>query len=617
MRRVYSLRKCRMILHQSFSWFKRHEPHLSSEVCTKWQRELRALEQAIFSNEREQASKLAKEIEVLAHQHFRKPLWRQGVDLIVAILIALLIATVVRQTWFELYEIPTGSMRPSFREKDGLTVTKTTFGINIPLKTDHFYFDPDLVKRGKVFIFSGDGIPTIDDTTWYFGVLPYTKRYIKRLIGKPGDTLYFYGGKIYGIDKEGRFLTELLEDPWMKKLEHIPFLNFEGTISTPKNQMILFEHMGQPIAKLTYNRIGAFQGAVLREGEWKKAELSSFDQFWGISNYAMARLLNRNELKAWTPFRAEDVGEAELYLELRHSPNLLYPPPRLYKEGHGLGIQLPTFESVIPLKPEHIQSIKEHLYTSRFVIENGKARRYSAEGTEFVAGNPRFTGIPDGTYEFFDGKPEQVGVGGWTSALAKEHPLYNLTTEQVKDFFNMGIEMLNFYEPSAFFQRYYPHRYAYYREGSLYLLGAPVLPKEDATLQQFIASEKKRAQEATLDQPYTPFLDAGSPMKEGQIDLAFLKAHGLKIPEKSYLALGDNHAMSLDGRVFGFVPEANIQGAPSWVLWPPGERWGPPPQTPYPFFSVPRSIVWGIALSLFFAWYLLQRRRLSRRLFID
>lgn len=539
----------------------------------------------------------------------RKPLWRRLIDLIGALLIALVVATIVRQTWFELYEIPTGSMRPSFREQDRLTVSKTNFGINIPLMTDHFYFDPALVERGKVFIFSGDGIPVIDDTTAYFGVLPYTKRYIKRLIGKPGDILYFYGGKIYGVDKEGHSLNVFFEDPWMKKLEHIPFLTFEGMVSTPQNQMILFQHFGQPVAKLTYNRIGVFKGEIYQNGAWKKAELTSLKNFWGMGNYGMARILNRNELRSLTSFHPEDFEEAELYLEIRHSPNLIYPPPRLYKEGPRLGVQLPSFESVIPLKPHHIAEIKKHLYTSRFIVQNGKARRYSAEETGFAAGNPHLPGIPDGTYEIFDGNAQEIRFSGWARDLPKDHPLQNLTTEQVKDLFNMGIEMLNFYEPSGLFQTYYPHRYAYYNEGDLYLLGAPILRKEDPILEKFVASEKKRQAEAPLDQPYLPFVDAAPPLKEGKIDIDFLRTYGLKIPDKYYLALGDNHAMSLDGRIFGFVPEKNIQGAPSWLLWPPGPRWGSPPQTAYPLFSVPRAIIWSVAGAIFLAWYLFRRRQ--------
>ena len=65
--------------------------------------------------------------------------------------------------------------------------------------------------------------------------------------------------------------------------------------------------------------------------------------------------------------------------------------------------------------------------------------------------------------------------------------------------------------------------------------------------------------------------------------------------------------MSSDSRVFGPIPEDNLQGTPSIILWPPGERWGAPNQKPYPLFTVTRLIVWGIVASILLAWYFLQR----------
>ena len=57
-----------------------------------------------------------------------------------------------------------------------------------------------------------------------FILFPGKKQFIKRMIAKPGDTLYFYGGEIYGIDAKGRELKELRDPEWMQKLEHIPFI---------------------------------------------------------------------------------------------------------------------------------------------------------------------------------------------------------------------------------------------------------------------------------------------------------------------------------------------------------------------------------------------------------
>jgi len=388
--------------------------------------------------------------------------------------------------------------------------------------------------------------------------------------------------------------------------------------------VIIFKHMDQPIGRLSFNRIGTHRGEINIDGKWRKDRpfgedenqaISSFGDYWGIGNFAMARLVNREELEELTTFDPDKYGDAELYLQLRHTPNLSYPPPRLYKEGRHMGVQLPAFESVIPLQREHLDAIMDNIYTSRFVIKNGRARRYSVENNSFRAGNPNFADVPDGTYEFVNGKAEKVGLKGWTTELPDDHPLNKRSTDRIKELFNMGIEMLTSYEPYTYFQIYYPHRYAYYRDGDLYLLGAPILKKDDPTLQQFIANEKIRESKGTTQHPYKAFVDSGPPLKDGKIDVDFVKAFGVKVPEKNYLALGDNHAMSKDSRLFGFVPEDNIQGAPSILLWPPGHRWGFPPQTSYPFFTVPRLIIWGVVGLLVLVWYVLHRRRMSRRLF--
>lgn len=625
MRKTYTLGKSRRILHHLYAWFKKKGNTLTTPAQNKMEGDLRALENAIFEKNRPEASALAKQLEATSSTYFKKSIFSQVFEIGIAIVFALCIATVVRQMWFELYEIPTGSMRPSFREQDRLTVTKTTFGLNIPLETEHLYFDPNLVERGKVLIFSGANIPELDEETKYFGVLPYTKRYIKRLIGKPGDALYFYGGNIYGVDRDGKPIEVLLEDPWMKKIEHIPFITFEGEISVVSDtNKILFLHFNRPIGKLSFNRIGTTRGEINANGQWGKEhpfdqaeadKISSLSDFWGIGNFAMARLLTKEELKKYTIFDPEKLGDAELYLQLKHSPNLTYPPPRLYKEGRYMGVQIPTFESIIPLKKEAVDKIMDNMYTARFVIKDGRARRYNFESDRFSSGNPSFAGVPDGTYEFYHGKAEKVGFSGWTSELSQEHPLNKHTTSLTQALYNLGIEMLTAYEPNAFFQSNYPHRYAYFRDGDLYLLGAPILKKDDPALQAFVANEKELERKGTPQQPYMPFIDRGAPLKDGKLDTAFIKNFGIKVPEKHYLVLGDNHAMSKDSRIFGFVPEQNLQGAPSFLIWPPGSRWGFPPQTAYPFINVPRLIVWSAVALILLAWYLVQRRRYSKRLF--
>ena len=228
----------------------------------------------------------------------------------------------------------------------------------------------------------------------------------------------------------------------------------------------------------------------------------------------------------------------------------------------------------------------DHLYTARFVVKEGKARRYELGRSDFPAGSPLFPDVPDGTYQFYSGHVSSIHWGGISTEVPKDNPLYSTKPENVQKLYNLGIEMNNYFTPKKGSESNFPHRYAYFREGDLYLLGAPILKKGDPALAAFEKREKERAAKSTKAVPYAAFKGIGPPVtKEGKIDLEFIRRFGVTVPDKEYLVLGDNHAMSSDSRVFGFVPEANLQGAPCWIIWPPGDRLGTPPQKPYPFIN--------------------------------
>lgn len=618
MARTYSLKKSREILHWAYSRFTKTKDSLSPAKANALENDLRQLENAVFQGDRIQADKFSHSVEDFVQENCKKTPFQYAMEIIIAIAIALVIALIVRLMWFELYEIPTGSMRPSFKEQDHLTVSKTAFGLNVPFLTKHFLFEPDLVKRGGVVIFSGKNIALPDTDTKYFWIIPYKKSYVKRLIGKPGDTLYFYGGKIYGIDKEGNEIPELLDDAWMKKVDHVPFLSFEGDQPTLQNNQIIFKQMNMPVARYQVSPGGNVRGEVFNGKQWVKEEpfsketkdeIQSYGSLWGFDNFAMARLLTREQLETLTPYKAKDVGEGVLYLELRHHPNLTYPAPKVTREG--LMAKMASFTSVIPLQEQHLRAIMDNMYTLRFVIKNGKGYRYDAESSVLRGEGPKFPKVPDGTYEFYFGKADKIGWKGWASALPKDHPLYSYGPEQVQKLFNLGIDMDTRFAPGSPYQLS-PRRYAYFFDGDLYLMGAPIIKKDDPVLAKYVQNEDKKAKESTQSRPYLPFKD-----KDGSPDKNTIQTFGVKVPDKHYLVLGDNYAMSSDSRVFGFVPEENLQGVPSFVLWPPGEGWGFPPQTGYQLITTPRLIVWGVALVCFLLWYILHRRRINTRLFKD
>lgn len=626
--RVYSLRKSRQVLKASYKWYEKKRHSLSANDLQQFETLLQNLDQAILNKDVNQADRLSRQTEEFCHVRFKKGLLTYALEMAVAIGIALVVATIVRQTWFELYEIPTGSMRPTFKEKDHLTVTKTVFGINVPLETKHFFFDPKLVQRTSVVIWSGDNIPHLDSDSTFMSIFPYTKRYIKRCMGKPGDTLYFYGGKIFGFDANGKDLVELRDNPWTEKLEHIPYTNFEGRrsyfddrngSSTPE---IMFNHFNLAVGRLRFLNQET-KGEVFNGKTWieDKPEaqrtahdtIQTYSDFWGIRNFAMVRLLDKDQLESLTSYHANQMEEGLLYLELRHTPSLSYPAPLL---SNRFIAAIKGYTTVIPLQEKHLKALMDNLYTCRFIVKNDRAAAYRLGSEKFNASSPAFPKVPDGTYEFYYGKGVSVGFGGITSLLPEDHPLYSSSPKNVQRLFNVGIDMNTLVEPNTRNQPYFPNRYAYFRDGALYVMGGVLMDKDDPILKSFNEREQKKEKASTTKAPYVAFRDYGPPLKsDGSLDKTFIETFGLKIPDDHYLMLGDNHAMSQDSRYFGPIPQANLQGAPSLIIWPPGERWGIPNQKPYPLFTCPRLIVWGIAGLCALIWYIIHRYNMKKPIF--
>lgn len=610
--KTLSLSKCRRIMRHAQKMYEKNGADLTPTQLIKCESLLSQLDDALLKKDKEKANELAPLVENFTTQHLEDPSSlgksvKYILEGLLALFIAISAAVVIRQVWFELYEIPTGSMRPTYREKDHLTVSKTQFGINIPLLSKHLLFDPKLVERTGVITFSAEGMPIHDAETTCFYILPCTKRLIKRMIGLPGDSVYFYGGKIYGVDKEGNRLTELLDSPPMANLEHIPFMNFEGDVESPSAKQYLFNQNHNPIGKLDIAGFGNMTGYVFNGKEWIKDNpfaqrkehntIQTYSDWYGIRNFAMARLLTKEQMKSGTDVDLKEIGEAVLYLELRHTPSLNYPTPLLASNTFTRTAFLPAYRTYIPLQQAHLDTLMDNMYTARFVVKDGQAQRYALQMRPCGPGCPKFPGTPDGTYEFYQGKLEKVGFGAVTSAIESGNPLLERTPENIQKLFNLGIEMNTAWEPKGKEQVYFPNRYAYFREGELFLLGAPLLKKDDPQLKEFVEKEEARERNSTTPRPYVAFKDHGPPPSA-----EFIKTFGLKVPEKHYYVLGDNHAMSGDSRAFGFVPEDNLQGIPSFILWPAGSRWGLPANSDYPIFVEPRLIIWAIVAVILAIW---------------
>lgn len=618
--RHYSLRKCRHHLKTFVKRFRRRKKHLSSSVQNELKNHLIAFQDKISGKDREGANKELETLFILDKSYLSPSSFGKFIRYVWGLILALFVAILVRQMWFELYEIPTGSMRPTLEEKDRLVVNKTTFGINIPLTTKHLLFDPELVKRSGIFIFTGKDMDIYDVNTMYFWIFPGKKQYIKRLMGKPGDTLYFYGGLLYGIDKEGKDISPELQLKELERIDHVPFLDFSGkaiTLSKPTSGVftpVVFYQMNEPVARLNLGSRNRISGEILPSAGIKGDE---YGDLWGFKNFAMARMLTREEFLDFGGDKS--LPEVDYYLELAHDPNL--KNAQLEKDKYGrLRPGLGLFNSYIPLSQKDLKTIQENLYTSRFVVKNGYAVHYgvSLKSDRPPPFTPKLAGVPDGTYEFYYGTPYEIKWQGIRWELPDDHPLRNLTPAQLRELFNLGMEFDTRFSPTSALQPLRPSRFAYFREGDLYLMGAPFLDKTDETLITFLNQENEKASATTSGKLYYPFIDHGAPLnKDGSLDIEFIKKYGLKIPPKSYLALGDNYARSADSRDFGFVPEGNIRGSPSYIFWPPGKRFGAPNQPGYAFFTLPTMIIWGVVLLIFLLWYGHRRKHYTIPMKID
>ncbi|MFA5356442.1 MAG: signal peptidase I [Candidatus Omnitrophota bacterium] len=103
-----------------------------------------------------------------------------------SIVIAFILAMVIRTFVIQAFKIPTGSMRTTLIEGDLILVNKFIYGAKIPL-TERNLPAVRQPKRGDVVVF-------------IYPVNP-KKDFIKRLVGLPGDTVEIRDGTIYINDK--------------------------------------------------------------------------------------------------------------------------------------------------------------------------------------------------------------------------------------------------------------------------------------------------------------------------------------------------------------------------------------------------------------------------------
>lgn len=609
-RHLFSLYRSKKIFYHLKEQLLNKAGRLSTATYETLKQILMDLEQAIHEKQHEKAYELRQMALLSFKEHLKKNTWDYIQEYLFGIGGILLLVILVNQMWFQNYQIPSGSMRPTLMEKDRLVASKTSFGLNFPFKKGHFYFNPERLQRGNLVILENDRLPKEENQSRYLFLFPVKKQFVKRLIGKPGDTLYFYGGKIYGLDRQGHEIKDFHDSQAFEPLEHIPFNTFEGKVLTEKattSQSIYspayLYQMDQLIGKLSLQSNGSLVGKFYNGSQWRdETPLLSYKNLWGIKNYAMARLVTKEQALA----SKEDLlpSSSGYYIELHHSPSLTFPRPTIGLDLEGrVRPKVHLEKSYLPLNQKHLERIANALSTCRFVVKEGYAGNYSLDHpfkpSRF---SPYLEHLPDGTYEIIQGKCYQIDALGRQIPLSASHPLNLSNLDNLKLFFNMGVHLLTLFDSEMTQHDFLPARYAYFRNKGFYLFSKEIFDPSDPLLIDFIAKESQKN---------NAFVDHGPPLHaDGKLNKEFVMNYGLTIPKGHYLCLGDNHAGSRDCREWGFIPQKNIQGSPSLIFWPPSKRMGRLIQNQLSSLNPATWIVSLIGLSFILApFYLSYKRR--------
>lgn len=596
---ILLISSCKKIFFQAVRLAKKQKDLLKSDK-ELIQNKLSSFQDLIINSPRSLTKKDLQEFKLFKKNYLDLKGFKKWQHFILTTAIALAAALVIRQMWFELYKVPTGSMRPTIKELDHLTVSKLNFSLNIPFTPNHFYFDPHLVQRSSICVFTSENMDVADSDTKYFYVIPGKKLLVKRLIAKPSDLIYFYGGKIYGIDQTGKDITSELNPANIANIDHIPFIQWFGEKELSfDGQKGTIYHMNAPF--LTFEANGNWHFSIPKNLQSEEASFPFNPSApWGLENYAQVRILNNQTKKLLYP-QDNHTSTKGLYLELKHH---LYVANTSYNIKQTLPVKLQT--SLIPLDELNAKALFSLLTTARFEVKNGILRRYGSSYSFNTKQLPKLAHIPDGTYEFEKGIASQVHFGGILTKLDKNHPIYRFSSTALEVFFNLGIDFSTFFTPGNY-EGWAPPRYSYFRDGDFYVMGQLFLEKNDNLLQTFVNEENKKANQ---DPSYLPFVDTGAPINaDGSINKDKIKQLGMKIPESMYFVLGDNHAQSADSRVFGFVPQNNLKGCPEVIFWPPGSRWGHLPQAVMETITLPRAIIWSSAWIITIIWIRHKKKR--------
>jgi len=131
-----------------------------------------------------------------------------------SLLVAIIVALALRIFLVEPFSIPSGSMMPTLVVGDYLFSSKYTYGYS----RYSFPFGPNLFS-GRI----GGSKPQIGQISIFMGAKDPDVRYIKRIVGLPGDTVDIKGGILYinGQEAKQRRIEDYVSTTVVGREKHV------------------------------------------------------------------------------------------------------------------------------------------------------------------------------------------------------------------------------------------------------------------------------------------------------------------------------------------------------------------------------------------------------------
>lgn len=113
-----------------------------------------------------------------------------------AIILAVVLALIVRSFLLQAFQIPSGSMIPTFLEGDRVLVTKFAYGVRNPLPEFFHRLLPSVIPEHNAVLFE-TGQPQRWDVVVFIYPEDPSKDFVKRVVGLPGETVAMLNEQLY------------------------------------------------------------------------------------------------------------------------------------------------------------------------------------------------------------------------------------------------------------------------------------------------------------------------------------------------------------------------------------------------------------------------------------